>query len=157
PGAARGVPQADRARRGHEGLRVLGVDAALHGVAADLHVALAVGEALAAGDQQLRLHQVDAGDELGDRVLDLDAGVHLDEVELAVLVEELHGAGAAVADRLARLHAALAHEAPLADGDARGRGLLDDLLVAALHGAVALAEVDDVAVPVRQHLELDVA
>jgi hypothetical protein len=35
---------------------------------------------------------------LGDRVLDLHAGVHLDEVELAVLVEELEGAGVAVAD-----------------------------------------------------------
>ena len=33
---------------------------------------------------------------LGDRVLDLQAGVHLDEVELAVLVEELDSAGAGV-------------------------------------------------------------
>ena len=153
---AGGVPQADRPGRGHEGLGILGVDAALHGVAADLHVALGVGQALAGGDQQLRLHQVDAGDELGHRVLDLDAGVHLDEVELAVLVEELHGAGAAVADRAAGLDAALAHEAALAHGDARSRGLLDHLLVAALHGAVALAQVNDVAVRVGQHLELDV-
>ena len=35
--------------------------------------------------------------------------------------------------------------------------LLDQLLVAALDGAVALAEVDDVAVLVGQHLDLDVA
>ena len=35
------------------------------------------------------LHDVDAGDHLGHRMLDLDAGVHLDEVELAVLVQEL--------------------------------------------------------------------
>src|SRR2546430_11642907 len=38
-----------------------------------------------------RLHEIDAGDELGDGMLDLDARVHLDEVELPVLVEELHG------------------------------------------------------------------
>ena len=54
---------------------------------------------------QLRLHQVDAGDQLGHRMLHLDARVHLDEVELVVLVEELERAGAAVADRLAGLDA----------------------------------------------------
>ena len=41
--------------------------------------------------------------------------------------------------------------------DQRGRRLLDQLLVAALDRAVALAEVDDVAVLVGQHLDLDVA
>ena len=39
----------------------------------------------------------------------------------------------------------------------RRRRLLDDLLVAALHGAVALAQIHGVAVGVGQHLELDVA
>src|SRR6516225_1839132 len=89
-------------------------------------------------------------------MLDLDAGVHLDKVEFPVLVEELHGTGAAVADRATRFDAALAHEAPLADGDAGRRGLLDDFLMAPLHRAIALAEVDDVTLSVRQHLELDV-
>src|SRR5437762_2405742 len=140
-GAAGRVPQPDRPRRGHEGLRVLGVDAAFQGVTADLHVALAIGQPLTRGDQQLRLHEIDAGDELGDGMLDLDARVHLDEVELPVLIEELHGAGAAVADRAARLHAPLAHEAALARRDAGRWRLLEHLLVAPLHRAVALAEV----------------
>jgi hypothetical protein len=41
------------------------------------------------------VHEVDAGHELGDGMLDLEARVHLEEVEaLAVLVEqELAGAG----------------------------------------------------------------
>ena len=38
----------------------------------------------------------------------------------------------------------------------RGGALLDQLLVAALHGAVALPEMDGVAVQVGQHLDLDV-
>ncbi|GIW74714.1 MAG: hypothetical protein KatS3mg103_1236 [Phycisphaerales bacterium] len=38
-----------------------------------------------------------------------------------------------------------------------GGGFLDELLVAALHGAVALEEVDGVAVLVAQDLDLDVA
>ncbi len=51
-----------------------------------------------------------------------------------------------VADRLALL-----------GRDARRRRLFDDLLMAALQGAVALAEVHDVAVVVGEHLDLDVA
>ena len=41
--------------------------------------------------------------------------------------------------------------------DVRARRLLDQLLVAALDRAVALAEVDDIAVRVGEHLDLDVA
>ena len=60
-------------------------------------------EPLAARDADLPLHQVDAGHHLGDRMLDLQARVHLEEVERAVVVEqELDGAGVGVADRLAR-------------------------------------------------------
>ena len=55
---------------------------------------------LAGGDPDLLLDQVELGDHLADRVLDLDAGVHLHEAEVAVVVEqELHRAGARVADR----------------------------------------------------------
>ena len=54
--------------------------------------------------------------ELGDRVLDLHARVHLDEEELVVLVEELERAGAAVADLAAGIGAALA------DARQRARG-----------------------------------
>src|SRR5581483_11372778 len=155
-GTARRVPQADGAGGGHEGLGILGVDAALDGVAPDLHIALHVGQPLAAGDEELRLHEVDAGHQLGHRMLDLNARVHLDEVELSVLVEELQRAGAAIADRPAGLDAALSHDPPLPCGDAGGGSLLQHLLMAALHGAVALTQMDDIAVIVGQHLELDV-
>ena len=65
-------------------------------------------ELLARGDADLLLHDVDAGDHLGHRVLDLHARVHLDEVELVVLVQELERARAAVVDLAAGLGAALA-------------------------------------------------
>ena len=42
-------------------------------------------------------------------MLDLQAGVHLEEEEVAVLVDELDGAGVVVADRLGRLDRGLAH------------------------------------------------
>ena len=114
-----------------------------------------------AGDEHLRLHQVDAGDLLGHGVLDLDAGVHLDEDVAALRVEqELDGAGVLVADLAGEAHRVGAH--PLADlGVEVGRGGdLDDLLVAALHRAVALVEVDHAALgagAVGEDLHLDVA
>ena len=60
---------------------------------------------LAGGDADLLAHQVDAGDQFGHRMLDLDAGVDLDEVEVVVLVDqELAGAGVVVAGRLDQPH-----------------------------------------------------
>jgi hypothetical protein len=70
-----------------------------------LDVRLLVAQLLPEATRNLLGDEIDAGDHLGDRMLDLDAGVHLDEVELAVLEEELEGAGAAVADALAGLDA----------------------------------------------------
>ena len=79
---------------------MLGVDAALDGVAAHFKLlGKNVVEPFAGSDAQLRLDEVDAGDGFGDRMLHLDAGVHLDEVELAVFVhQELDRARVLIAD-----------------------------------------------------------
>ena len=86
--------------------------------------------------------EVDVGDLLGDGVLHLDPRVHLDEDVAAVLAEEeLDGARVDVADRLGEAHGIRAHLVAQR-GVEVGRGRdLDDLLVAALHRAVALEEV----------------
>ena len=103
-------------------------------------VVLGERERLAGGDADLLAHEVDARHELGDGVLDLEAGVHLEEPELAVLVEELDGAGVVVAARLGDLDGRLAHGLAGLGGEGRRRALLDQLLVAALGRAVALAD-----------------
>ena len=90
-------------------------------------------------------------------MLDLQAGVHLEEEELAVLIDELDRAGVVVADGLGRLDRRLAHRLFDAGGQAVGGGLLDQLLVAALRRAVAGADPHDVAVLVADDLHLDVA
>ena len=113
---------------------------------------------LALGDVELPRDEIDAVDHLGDRVLDLQARVHLEEVEAAVGAEqELARAGADVVDRARGGDRGRAHPRAQLGGDDRRRRLLDHLLVAALDRAVALAEVDDVAVRVAEHLDLDVA
>ena len=110
------------------------------------------------GDPDLLLDQVDAGDHLGDGVLDLDPGVDLDEVEVVVGVdEELAGAGVDVAGGLGEPDGGLAElRADLERQGRRGR-FLDELLVPALERAVAVPAVDDVAVRVGEDLDLDVA
>jgi hypothetical protein len=65
-------------------------------VARKFDVFLGRREAGAGGNADLLIDEIDAGDGFGDRVLDLQAGVHFDEIELAVFVEELDGAGAAI-------------------------------------------------------------
>ena len=90
-------------------------------------------------------------------MLDLNARVHLDEVEFAVLVEELDGADAEIADLAHRFGDRLADRVARA-GVERGRGaFLPDLLVAALQRAIALAEMDGMALAVAKHLDFDVA
>ena len=150
------MPQAHGTRRRHEGLRILGIDSALDRMPADFYVALRERQFFPGCDQQLRLDDVNAGDQFGHGVLDLHAGVHLYEEELVVLIEEFERSGIAVADFTAGARAALAHDLALLGGKSGRRRLLDDFLVPALHRAVALAEVHDVAVIVRNNLEFDV-
>ncbi len=148
----------DGAGRGKEVVvRILGIHTAFQRMSAELYVGLSEGELLPRGHAKLQLHQVQAGDHLGDRVLHLQPGVHLQKVEVPVGVhQELDCAGVGVAGRFRDPHGRLAHLATHGlVHDGRGR-LFDDLLVAALHRALTLAEVDHVAVLIAEYLHLHV-
>ena len=62
-------------------LRIFGIDAALDGMPALGEARLLEWEALACRDAYLPLDEVEPGDELGDGVLDLQAGVHFQKVK----------------------------------------------------------------------------
>src|SRR5439155_694109 len=104
-------------------------------------------------DPELHRGEVDPGQHLGHRVLDLDPAVDLDEVEAAVPVdEELEGSDVLVAGRddgpdgtRAQLVAGFRREG-------RGRAFLQDLLVPTLDAAVPLAEMDSAAVAIDDDL-----
>src|SRR6266508_3282378 len=149
----------DHARRREKAIgRIFRVDASLDRVSAEAKLVLADARRLARRDQHLLTHEVDARDQLGDGVLHLDARVHLQEPVVAIPVEEaLDGACAPVAHRPRAVHGDATDALAEIQGDRGRRCLLDDLLVATLDRAVALAQVDEVPVPVSEHLHLDVA
>ena len=91
-------------------------------------------------------------------MLDLQPRVHLQEVEALVLAgDEFDGAGGIVIHRFRQRDRLFAHLAAGGLVQQRRRRFLDHLLIAALDRAFALAEIDDVAVLVAQHLDFDVA
>ena len=138
--------------------RVFRADADFDGVALELHILLAKSERAALRDQQLLLHQIEPGDQLGHAMLDLQPRVHLHEIEPLVGVQQ----------KLERAHAGVANGAAGHAGDLThlgaqcrihgGRGrFFDQLLKAALRRAIALAQMQAGALFVAQHLHLDVA
>ena len=142
---------------------VLGGDAALDGIAVLVDVRLAgnadlrVAEGTALGDQDLGAHQVDARHHLGDGVLHLDAGVHLDEIVVAFLIhQELQGARVDVADVLGNFDRVVVKGLPHLRRHGEGRGELHHLLIPPLERAVPLVQMDHIALLVPQHLDLDV-
>ena len=66
-------------------------------------------QSLAGGDAQLFADDVDARDELRDRMFDLDPAVQLEEVEVAAVEHELNGAGAPVSERAPERDRGVAH------------------------------------------------
>ncbi len=122
------------------------------------HVLLADRQRLAARDAQLQFDQVQPGDRLGDGMLDLQTGVHFHEIERAARIEqEFQRARAFVTERLDGGDRHCPHLRTQFRRHCRRRRLLDQLLMAPLHRAIALAEVNGVAVCIPEHLDLDVA
>src|SRR5437868_9725323 len=156
PDPARRMIVGDPARRRGEGVRALGVDAALDRVAAQLDVALAIAERSARCDAQLLADEVDGADHLGDRMLHLQARVHLDEEEVAVLIEEFEGTEALIAELGYSRDGQCAEPVALRSVERRRRRLLQHLLMRALQRAVALTKMNEPALAIAEDLDFDV-
>jgi hypothetical protein len=90
-------------------------------------------------------------------VLHLDAGVHLQEIEIPVgHVQEFDGPYIVITHRRCSVHGRLPEPGAGPGRDERRGRLLDQLLVATLDGAVAVPQVDHVAEAVPHDLDLDV-
>ena len=138
-------------------LRIFGVQPHLDGVAMQRNLRLGQRQRLAGGHTQLPGDQILPGDRLGDRVLDLQPGVHLHEEEVATRIKQkLYRAGTDITDGLRRLDRCLTHTlAQLGRQAGRGR-FFHHLLMPSLDRAVALVQIDRVALAVGKHLNLHV-
>ena len=140
--------------------RILRIHSRLDRVPRQDDVGLGERELLTARNPDLLLDEVDSGDELGDRMLDLQPCVHLHEEELVGSLggdDEFDGARSGVADTARRVAGGLADTCARRFVEKRRGCLLDDLLVSTLQRALALAEMNHVAVLVGKDLHLDVA
>ena len=88
-------------------------------------------------------------------MLDLQARVDFEEVEVVALDQELRGAGARVMRGARELQRSVDHLRPHLVGQSRRRRLFDNLLMPPLDRAIALAERDNGAVFVAENLDFD--
>ena len=143
--------------------RVLACNAALHGAAHSRYfglrrqIDLLAVERAALGGENLRAHQVNSGDDFRNGVFNLDARIDLDEIPqvLVEIIEKFDGACVVVFDRAGQADGGLAEFGPHRVRQSAGRGDFYDLLVAALHGTIALVQMQHVAVTVAQNLHLN--
>ena len=156
-GAAGWVPRRDPSWARGEFERIFCINPALNRMATRADIALADTQALAKRNPDLLLNDVISCNEFGDRVFNLHPRIHFNEIELSVFVEEFEGASAAVTNLAAGVYASSADSVDQSPRDPWRWCLFDDLLVAALHRAVAFAQMNRIAVLVRQNLDLDMA
>src|SRR5438045_3265309 len=112
---------------------------------------------LSGGDAQLLAHEIDAVGKLRDRMLHLNACIHLQEEELARRREQkFDRARADVSDGARRGRRGFRQAAPQRRRYRDRWRFFDQLLMAALDAAFALAQGDDPPVAGRLALALDV-
>ena len=105
-------------------------------------------------DENLGAHQVDSGDHLRDRVLHLNSRIDFDEIKLrgVHIVKKLDRSGIAVTGLASQLNCGrtqlFAHARRKI---CRGRDF-DNFLMAALHGAIALVQMQQLAMLVAENL-----
>ena len=116
-------------------------------MAVDLKVFLPERHRLARGHKDLFAHQVDTENTFRNRVFDLKSGVHFDEVELAVLIEKLDGAGADIVDVGHGIRTDLADPGAGFGVDGGAGRFLEHLLVTALQGTIPLARCTALPLP----------
>src|SRR5687768_17400092 len=97
-GTAWSVVLGDAARRRGKLVGILGIDAALDSVAFQYNVSLAYGKLFTRRNTDLRLHQINSGDSFGDRMLYLQARIHLYEIEFIFFKEKFERADASITD-----------------------------------------------------------
>ena len=150
-------------RRQKAALGIFGVKTRFHRMAADHHILLCHGQGFACGNAQLQRHQIKARNGLGHRMLDLQPRIHFHEIKavspqtLGPIHDEFDGARPHIAHSPRGLDRSPPHCLTHVIYHARCGSLLDDFLMAALQGTIALKQMQHMAVLIGKNLHLDMA
>src|SRR6516164_2708846 len=107
-------------------------------------------------DQYLLLYEIASINLFGNRMFNLDPGIHFHEIKSAVpAYQVLDGARIFVTNGSGKPNRTFAHLFAQFVVHQRRRTFFDDLLVPALNGTIALPEVNKPAVTIPYHLKLD--
>ena len=107
-------------------------------------------------DPKLFGDKIDAGHHLRHRMLDLQARIHLQEIEFTSAADEFDRAGVAVTRGARDAGRDITNATAFRLVERRRRCLLDDFLKAPLHRAFAVEEMHHVTVGVSKDLHFDV-
>src|SRR5262249_36121518 len=151
------MPRRNLSRRWLVRHGVFSVDAALDRMSAKLNIALSVRQTLTGSDHDLVPDDVDAGNHFSHRMLDLNAGVHLHEIEVPFFVDrEFKVSDIGISHVFDRLNAPPAYfVSQRRRHDDRWR-FFDQLLMPALNRAFAFAKMNRITVLVRHDLKFNV-
>src|SRR5690349_18358990 len=111
-------------------------------MAVKLYLLLTERKALSSCDPDLQLHQVKAGNLFGDWMLHLEAGIHLEEVEVLLLVhQKLDSPCIEISGSFGHTNSGFTHAPAQCSINHWRRSLLDHLLVTPLHRTLPLPQI----------------
>src|SRR3954469_4692758 len=120
--------------------------AAFNGMTTEIDILLSEWQFFSGGHRNLGFDDIYTGDHLSDGMFYLYAGVHFYEKKLSFFIEKLERASAAVTDFAACVGTAFPYSESLLRRDQWSRSFLNDLLMASLHRAIAITQIDGIAV-----------
>ena len=104
----------------------------------------------------LHAHKVQSGDELGDRMFHLQAGIHFEEVVIQVgIYQEFNSSGTHIVTGSGHIDRTFAHGLPHALADHCTGCFFHQFLMPSLDAAFSFKEVDHIAMSVGHHLHFN--
>ena len=116
------------------------------------------GQLFSGGHPDHLFHQINACDQLGHRVFNLQTGVHFQKIEIAVAInDKFNGTCAGITHCLRQRDGLITHCLAGRFVQERRWGFLNHFLVPALDRTFTFVQIDSITMPVTQHLNFDMA
>ena len=147
----------DPAGAGREIRQLFRVDPHFNRVAGDFQIVLCERHRQTGCDTDLFAHEVLIENSLGHRVFDLKAGVHFNEIKLAIFVQKFDCPSTDIVDACTGIRTDLADCGAFLGRNRRPGRFFEYFLVAALQGTITFPQMHCFAFTVAKHLNFDVA